>query len=155
MAEKPPNGDLPERTSALESWKTGVDKSLSAIVDKLDHIEDSISRGNRTNWGVVFAGLALAGGLWAVAIRPLETGQDRIDNAARTLAEAVLRQDNRILRQETQSEVEKVTDAQFRKELDDIEKNGTPGSREAIQLMAYRIDRLEKCEPSPPKGVKP
>ena len=142
MSEQIAN-NIPERTSALESWKSGVDKSIGSIFDKLDHIESLLSANNKTNWGVIFAGMVLALGLWAAAIRPMNNDIDRQEKNAEVLAEAVKVQ-NVIQADFKAGQVAQDKDlASLKIAVDDIKEHGSPLTSQRISLLEYRMSQAE------------
>lgn len=78
-----PDSNIDSRVSSLE---TSVDSLHEDLVDVkramgvgFDRIQTALTSSSRTNWSVIFAGLALVGTVWAAAIRPLTADIGRIE----------------------------------------------------------------------------
>ena len=134
--EQQHNGDILERTSALEAWKKGVDKSLDSIFGSLQHIESLLSDSRATNWGNILSAIGLAilsvglvlgiaGAFWAAEIRPL-------NSSGETLAKAVL---------VAADKMEALHDADWQQKMN-LQK-AEADTHEFAALTAYRLQQLE------------
>lgn len=85
-----------ERLTKLESSSDSFQADLRDIKITLIKIQDSISVSTRTNWGVIFSGIAVLVGIYAAAVRPIALDVERQQKEADKLAIAVLVQNEKI-----------------------------------------------------------
>lgn len=123
--------DFGERITALEV-------SVAAMRDDVSMIKASVSGSARTNWGVVFSGVALMGGLYAAAIRPVENDVTRLAVTANTQALAVLEQ-NKII---TAHEIAIATLAEqmhdLKADVKMIAEQGSPATNVRLAILEYK-----------------
>ena len=92
----PEHNDVNERLGRVETSIDSLRSDFSELRMTLRTIQEAISRGRETNWGTVFAGLAIVGAIYAAAIRPLSADIMRQERNAETLAHAVIVKEEKI-----------------------------------------------------------
>lgn len=134
---------LSERVSSLETLVSSLHSDVTEFKGLLNKISDSVSNKSQTNWGLVFAGLAVLGSLWAAAIHPLTADIDRIRTDAADLARAVIVQNDKIAITDTRTVkldsqlVSVVSAAQH------IEDYGSPVHERRVSLLESNVKTME------------
>lgn len=100
MTPKP--RDIAERVTGLEVSVDGLHSDLidfkKSLSDTLHELQQQVASAQKTNWSVILTGIMVVIALYAAAVRPVESNVARLDDRAKTLADAVLDQ-NKILSQ--------------------------------------------------------
>lgn len=94
-----------ERLGKLEATILSVRDELAGLRGAIAGVQSSISTSRETNWATVAAWLALAGALYAAAIRPISNDISRQETAAQALAEAVIEQNKTIKEMRVQQSI--------------------------------------------------
>ena len=127
-----------ERIGRLETAVDGLHAEFTDIRFTLRTIQDSVSRSRETNWGVVLAGLAVAGSLYAAAIRPLEQEVIRQRGEATDIAHAVVRQDERASAVVAKLDGVVADSVWLKAQLADVRDHGSPIMDKRLTLLEYR-----------------
>ena len=135
-----------ERLGKLETAVTGIHEALDKFGRTLESMQTSINRSGKTDWMVILTGLMVIGALWAAAIHPLQTNQDRQEKYAETqdkhaeeLAEAVLKADDKTqtLRDEVVhiKAIQEVNTAAIK----EMEAHGSASADKRLTVLEYWI----------------
>lgn len=132
-----------ERVTGLEVSVTALRSDLAdlkaSITSELHELQQALSSDSRTNWGVIMAGLLVAGSLYAAAIRPVETNVTRLEATAKTLADAVLEQNKAISESRLNIAIASQEIVTIRSELQDIKDYGSPPHERRISLIEAKL----------------
>lgn len=138
------NNNHAERLGKLETANVGIHESLDKFGRTLEAIQNTLNRGNKTDWMVIFTGLTVIGALYAAAIQPLQrdiTRQEnyaaRQDKVAEKLAEAVLIADSKtqVLRDDV-VDVKAIQRVNTRA-IEDMETRGSASADKRLTVLEY------------------
>lgn len=132
--------DLPSRVSRLETVVGTIHEDLSDLKKEIKNLSDSLSKGSQTNWTLVFAGIALMGGLYAAAIRPLTSEIERQDRDSNKLAEAVLLQNNKVGDLQLEMIKGTVEREALMEKVQTISDYGSPIADKRLTILEYRLN---------------
>lgn len=86
------HGDINERVGKLETSVGNLHSEVADLKTSMSQgfreISATLSQNSKTNWGVVFAGLAIGGSLYAAAIRPLQSDISRVADDVHSVGNA-------------------------------------------------------------------
>ena len=126
--------------NGLESRVSSLETSVDAIHSDVADIKKIVTTSQRTNWSVVIAGAGLVGAMWLAMIQPLQDKFSRSETDRATLADAVLRQNQRISLLEMSNAKSDSLLSSSRDRVDEIDRSGTRGSTIAVT----RLELLEQ-----------
>ena len=144
MIEKNYSADNNERIGRLETSVESFHEEIGEVRGTLKDIVRMLNRSKETNWGVILAGVAIAGSIYAAAIRPLEKEIERQERGALEIARAVVvagektsQADNQIVRLNADLTVAK-------ERLERIYNFGSPVADKRMTLLEWRLEHAEK-----------
>jgi hypothetical protein len=139
MPEISHDTNVPERLSRMEESQANFRSDLNSIKHTVEDIRKAIGASQKTNWGLIFGGVALMGSLWAAAIHPISQDQGRVEESAKAIALAVLEQNKRSDRQEIEIVKTEMQVAANKEKIDTVISVGSP----ELPLLKYRLQQLE------------
>ena len=133
-----------ERLGRLETSVENLHNEFTDIRGTLREIQSALGRSRETNWSVIFAGIAVAGSLYAAAIRPLAQDIERQANEKAVIAQAVVAQTERFGKAEnsiTSIEARLAQMSEFEREM---KVTGSPGADKRLSLLEYQLAESKK-----------
>lgn len=109
-SHKPDTDDIISRVSSLETSVQNLHDVVSEIKQGIETIKVALQDNAKTNWNLILTAGFLILAVWAAAIHPLSDTLDNQKATAATLADAVLKQNDKINELHTQQAID---DANF------------------------------------------
>jgi hypothetical protein len=162
MADASHANNIDSRVSSLETTVKGLHDDLAdvklAMGEGFRDLQKSMSNASRTNWSFVFGVIAVAGGLWAAGMRPMQNDIDRGQVEKRDIAAAVVEQDKNMNRMdkevaglikdfERHEKANEITHNELAAKVDEIKANGAPITRERLAKVELLVDELKARKP--------
>jgi hypothetical protein len=128
------------RVSVLEKSVVDLHEDFSDVKKALADIQEVMRTGGRTNWTVIFAGIALLLAVWAAAIRPLAQDIDRIDEGTKSTLLITKDLTSQVNTQQVQIQINSSSFINIQKQLDDIHAHGSPITDRRLALIEQKMN---------------
>ena len=138
--QRPMDGNGNERLGRLETSVENLHNEFTDIRGTLREIQSALGRSRETNWSVIFAGIAVAGSLYAAAIRPLAQDIERQTAEKAVIAQAVLTQTERVSRAENSMARLDAVVSTLQEANKELKDHGLAGADRRLSLLEYRLD---------------
>ena len=135
------DGRLNERIGRLEVSVESLHGEFVDIRSSLGQIRDVLSRSKETNWSVVFAGVAVAGSLYAAAIRPLSHDIERQERQAVELAKAVSLQNEMQFANKNEMSRRSSEFESLKNEFDYVKEHGSPITDKRLTILEMGVHK--------------
>lgn len=133
--------DITERVALLESTVERLEVISSELRGATDELAKGIRDGRRTNWAAITAAMAVAltilGGLYGIAISPLNKGMDTLNRSLSVIVDKI----DRLEQSNTRA---LVLYEGMRSQVDDIYLHGAPVIDKRLTILETKESEKEK-----------